>query len=660
MRSPETFDAFYAETRDRLLHEAYALTGDVSASRTAVRDAFSVAWHHWRKVSRLDDPETFVRPLAHRRAQRRHAAHPWHRDKGIDDDVRKTLDALAKLSAPERKTVVLSTLSPMSLADIAREVGLPQSDAERVLQSGTSRFAVARDVASTDVRPLLEALLGPIAGTRWPRSTIVRRSGTTRRRTHTLVGSAAAVAALLVSGTVVASDGVEPSTLDQESALPSVTLREATPAEPPTLEADSLLAAEQVTRFDPALTWREDKTSDNLAGDGLVMPCQQTRFADPAGSAALMRSFTGRVTARPARAGQDKSAGKNTATNAGRGTRKSTSAARGDGDRSRTRTTPAATGSGRAARERATAIELVEMSANPRAARAAFETALDWYAGCLDPRAQLLSTHRVARVGDQATVLTLRTWNKTPAEIAVGLARTGRLTVVTLVRSTAEPVPVRAAATGLAAAVNAACGKAGAGSCAGPPKMRPTAPVAVGRPTGLLDPVDLPPVVGAVGPWVGTDAKRARVNFAATRCDNTQFTGKDMKHALTRTFLFPAKKRVDTFGLTQTVATMGTPEAKAFVDEVRDRIRRCGGANLGTTVDTLVNRSGDQTELTVWDLGIEISDERTMQFWMAIMRDGKAVSQVGFTPAAGMTMQRDAFTAIAERALERLSDIPSA
>jgi hypothetical protein len=98
----------------------------------------------------------------------------------------------------------------------------------------------------------------------------------------------------------------------------------------------------------------------------------------------------------------------------------------------------------------------------------------------------------------------------------------------------------------------------------------------------------------------------------------------------------------------------------AFVAEVRSRIRTCGGANTGTTVDTLVNRSGRQTEMTVWDLAIEISDERTMHFWMAIMRDGKAVSQVGFTPDEGMTLQREAFIATAERALERLSDLPSA
>jgi hypothetical protein len=62
----------------------------------------------------------------------------------------------------------------------------------------------------------------------------------------------------------------------------------------------------------------------------------------------------------------------------------------------------------------------------------------------------------------------------------------------------------------------------------------------------------------------------------------------------------------------------------------------------------------------VWDLDVEISDNRTIQFWMAIMRDGNAVSQVGFTPAEGMTMARDDFTVIAERALERLSDLPSA
>ncbi|MCW2834329.1 MAG: hypothetical protein JWN68_2282 [Nocardioides sp.] len=654
MRSPETFDAFYAETRDRLLHEAYALTGDLSASRVAVRDAFSVAWHHWRKVSRLEDREAFVRPLAHRRAQRRHAARPWHRDKGIDDDVRATLDALSKLSAQERRTLVLSTLSPMTLGEIAREVGLPRSDAERVLQTSTSRFSIARDAASTDVRPLLEALLEPIADTRWPRSTIVRRSGTARRRTHTLMGSAAVVAALLISGTVVASDGVEPSSLDQERALPSASLRQSRPTAPPSLAAESLLQVDQVSRFDPSMTWRLSETSDNLAGDGLVMPCQQTRFADPKteddfltnaktdGAGALMRSFIGKTSAASTAGGS----GSGSRSGSGSGSDKT----KRDGTSSSRRDT----------RERATAVEFVEMSADAKAAQTAFTTAQGWYAGCLDSRAQLLSTHTIGRVGDEATVLNLRTWNRTPAQIAVGIARTGRLTVITLVSTSGRPVPVQATAAGVAAAVNAACGKVGAGACAGPPKVRPSDPIAVGRPPGLLSAVDLPPVAGAVGPWVGTDPQRARANAASTYCDNTQFTGKGVKRPLTRTFLFLAQKKIDTFGLTQTVATMQDGQAASFVKEVRSRIRRCAEVDLGTEVDTLVDRSGKRTQLTVWDLEIEISDERTMQFWMAIMRDGNAVSQVGFTPSEGKTLQRDAFVAIAERALERLSDLPGA
>ncbi|WP_310528254.1 hypothetical protein [Nocardioides sp.] len=628
MRSPEAFDAFYAGTREHLLLETYALTGDLPAARTAVRDAYSVAWHHWPKVARLDDPEAWVRPQAHSRALHRHAARPWHRDKGLDDDIRATLEALSKLSGQERKTLVLTTLSSMRLADIAREVGLPQAETERVLQSATSRFSMVRDVASTDVRARLVALRSPLAETRWPRSTIVRRTGTARRRTHTLIGSAVVVAAVLVSGTVVASGGAEPTSLDQESALPGVTLRETSAADPPAIDAATLLTAGQVGRYGRGLTWSEGEASDNLAGSGLVMPCQQTRFADPAGAGALMRSFSGATEV-------------TTKTRAGKGE-----------DLRTVRST--------ATEERATAVEFVELSTDETGAQAAFETTRGWYADCLDARVQLLSTEAVSRVGDEATVLTLRTWNKMPSRVAVGVARTGQLTVTTLVRSTGAPVSARTAASGLAAAVNAVCGTPGAGACAGPPRVRASEPYPVGSPPGLLAAVDLPPVAGAIGPWVGTDPERAHVNFAATRCDNTQFRGKGMKHTLTRTFLFPAKKQVDTFGLTQTVATMKAAQASTFVGEVRSRIRSCSEANLGTSVDTLVNRSGKDSELTVWDLDVEISDNRTIQFWMAIMREGNAVSQVGFTPAEGMTMARDDFAALAERALERLSDLPSA
>ncbi|KRF35360.1 hypothetical protein [Nocardioides sp. Soil805] len=629
MRSPDAFDAFYAGSRDRLLLETYALTGDVPASRTAVRDAFAVAWQRWRTVSRLDDQEGWVRPLAHGRAQRRHTVRPWHREKGLDDEVAATLDALSDLGTLERKALVLTTLSPLPLDEIARTLGVPRREAERALQSGTSRFSVARGVPSTHVRRLLEDLRGPLEGERWPRATIVRRQGTARRRTHTVVGVGGAVAALLVSGTVVASGGAEPSTLEREPTTTGITTSEVEEAAPPALDEASLLEADQLDRYGRRLSWSEESTTTNLEGDGLVVPCQLERFADPAGTGALVRTFEGseRVV-------------RTTKSEGGR--------ARG---KARQR---------RVEQVQSTVTEVVELSADTERAAAAWDTALRWYAGCQDPRTQLLATHRVARVGDEAVVLSLRSWARQPSGISIALARTGQAVVTTVVQSRGAAPDARTAATGLAASVNALCGSPGTGTCAGPPRTAPVPPYPVGRPAGMLAELDLPPVTRAVGPWVGTDPEPARTNFASTRCDNTRFDAKGLAHNMTRTFLFPANRKVDTFGLTQTVATMPEKRARQFVGEVRDRIRRCGQANLGTSVEAIVQRTRGDREITVWDLDIEISDSRSVEFLMAIMRDGKAVSQLGFTPDDGMTMTRADFIAVADRALDRLSDLPSA
>jgi DNA-directed RNA polymerase specialized sigma24 family protein len=158
MRNPDEFDAFYKDARDRLLLQTYALTGDLPASRAAVRDSFVVAWHHWRKISRLEDPESWARPHAWSHAQRRHTGRLWRREKGLAPADRATLDALGKLPVTQRKTLLLTHLTTVSMADMAREVGLPPADAERELQTATAQFAVHRDVPTTSIRVLFEGL----------------------------------------------------------------------------------------------------------------------------------------------------------------------------------------------------------------------------------------------------------------------------------------------------------------------------------------------------------------------------------------------------------------------------------------------------------------------------------------------------------------------
>ena len=101
MKDPDEFDQFYKDVRDRLLVLTYCLTGDLSSSRAAVRDAFvspgttGARCRSWRTRG--------VDPGACAHAQRRHTAKLWHREKGLDPEAKATLDALGKLSQHQRR-----------------------------------------------------------------------------------------------------------------------------------------------------------------------------------------------------------------------------------------------------------------------------------------------------------------------------------------------------------------------------------------------------------------------------------------------------------------------------------------------------------------------------------------------------------------------------
>jgi hypothetical protein len=444
-----------------------------------------------------------------------------------------------------------------------------------------------------------------------------------------VIGSAVATTALLVSGSLVASgSGAHSTSLDEEKATHGVVVSD--PDEgvgEAVIDEATMLSSAQVARFGSRLDWEETGTSDNLAGDGLVAPCQRERFSDPDGLAALARTWEGSTT-------------------------KVVEKSVGTGKKKRTRKERVST-------VQTTAVQIVERSRDEKRAAASFEAASLWFAGCADPRTQLMRTSDVKRVGDDARQFRLRTWGRTPASITVGMARTGSLVVTTVVRTTGRPLTDASSLRGLAVAVNALCGSEGADTCAGRARGRTTRPLDIGAPPGLLSVVDLPPVSAVRGPWVGTDPERARTNFASTRCDRTTFMDKGISRALTRTFLFPETRNVGQLGLTQTVGSMKPPAARKFVGQVRTRIRQCDQANLGTTVTPLTSATTKDTDLTVWALSMELNDKQSFPFLMAIVRDGSAVSQLGFAPNRDMTMSRDDFVALSRRVLERLATLRS-
>ncbi|RYP82763.1 hypothetical protein EKO23_20960 [Nocardioides guangzhouensis] len=602
-QGPDEFDAFYKAARGRLLVQTYALTGDLPASRSAVRDAFVAAWHHWRKVSRHPDPESWVRPHAWAHAQRRHTARIWHRDKTLDPESRATLDALAKLNLTQRKVLLLTQLSASSMQDIGREVGLTLEAAERELQTATSRFAQLRDVSSTSVRNHLQALTARVDDARFPRPTIIRRAGATRRRAHTGAGVAAAVAAMLLGGALVhESGGVAPAL----HGAPATGSNAFEPASSPTLRVDDLLSPEQVGRLASSRSVKEERTDDNTDGDGINTICQQDRFADPDGRGALVRTYD--ISGKPAMS----------------------------------------------------AVQTAELSDTDYAAHKAFVRTVGWYTGCRDDRVQLLSTHALSGTADEGRMLVLRDWDSPVTTYTVGIARTGSIVTqaVREVRSAEEP-SMGSMLELMGSAVWSICDHPAAGTCSTRPKARPVPPPPAEDARGLLQVVDLPPAQGVSKPWVATDPRVPRVNTAATRCDRAKFLDPKISYATTRSFLVPQARLPRQFGLTETLGRFSSPTAaQGFFADIRGRMNSCDDKDLTTRVARVYGRHTASGDLSIWSASVEVSDKQEVTYLMALGRQGDVVIQLGFVPVPGHALGRGDFTALAQRAVERISNLP--
>lgn len=606
MSDAERFDAFYTASRDRLLVLSYALTGDLPASRGAVRDSFVAAWHHWSKVKRLEDPETWVRPHAWSHAQRRHTARIWHRDRKLDPEARATLDALAKLPVSVRKTLLLSRLTDATYQEIAREVGLSLDDADGRIESAASQFAEQRGVPATEVDPLLEQLIEQCEGQRWPRATIVRRAGTTRRRTHALAGIGLVVATLVVSGFLVADQhGVHPTLTAAGDRLTHVpaggTGEESAGPDRQPITPDSLVSRAQLTRALPGRSWRITGTDPKK---GATMPCQRRAYADPKASTALVRNFTARHEKK---------------------------------------------------KPQLAAVQTMELSDDVASAQRGFATARSWFAACDLPQMQLVSVRRVHDLGDDAEQYVLRAWGRPDAMFVVGTARTGRITTLTLTRTAGSGRPDLAANLRfLVAAVDDLCPTTLGGHCSAMPRPRAVPAPAAGRLPMMLSEFDLPPATGVAKPWVGTTPKQALRNVAATGCDSSSFHGGDWKHSATRSFLVPGGQMSAAFGITETVGRLPATRARAFVNGVRSKLASCPDRELGTKVFRMTNGP----TMTAWRVRTQVSKNQAVTFLMGVVRSGGAVAQVGFVADGRHTMSDAEFVALVRRAGERLGEMP--
>jgi DNA-directed RNA polymerase specialized sigma24 family protein len=276
MPTAEEFDEFYVSTRRGLVLQTFALTGDLAASRSAVRDAYVAARHHWAKVGKDADPEAWVRPRALSAAQRRHTARPWHKERQVDEEQARTLEALHGLTDYQRRTLVLTHLSALSTEQIAREVALPLERAGEVFDEATGAVAEALGCAREQIGPRLDDLGTVADSVKLPRPSIVRRNGLRRRRNFAAIGGALIAATTVLAGSfVVVGSPAAP-------APAAVTL----------VSKRMLLTPQQLAPLTPTQIWQEVSTGDNTGGNGKNNVCQTSRFADDAGLGTWVRKFT--------------------------------------------------------------------------------------------------------------------------------------------------------------------------------------------------------------------------------------------------------------------------------------------------------------------------------------------------------------------------------
>jgi RNA polymerase sigma-70 factor (ECF subfamily) len=149
---PESFDEFYRGSRHRVGTFLYSVCGDRAEAQDAAQEAYARAWQRWSTVSTYDDPEAWVRTVGYRlvlnrwrKARNRLIAHRRHGPvpdtAPPSDDVVALVGALRQLPPDQRHAITLHHLLDLSVADVAREIGVSANTIKARLARGRRTLA---------------------------------------------------------------------------------------------------------------------------------------------------------------------------------------------------------------------------------------------------------------------------------------------------------------------------------------------------------------------------------------------------------------------------------------------------------------------------------------------------------------------------------------
>ena len=617
------------DARDRLLHQTYALTGDLPgvAQRGAGRVrrrlaplAQGVAARGPRGLGPAAGLAARAAP-AHRPAS---GTATRARPRG-PRDPRRPRQAQPR---PAQGAAAHPAHPAARMDDWPARSGCRCAEAERELQTATAQFAVQRDVRLGDDPHRARAARGAVADTRWPRATIIRRAGTARRRTAHRSWAPPPSSASCWSAVPRSTDaqGVRPAPDHGEGRSPHrARCRRRRPQAPArALRRPAAAAPASSAASHPIVAGRSPSTSDDTAGDGLMLPCQSARFADPGASAA----WCGPSRPAPVQADHHR----------------------------------------RPRRRRCRRSRPPSCPAPAPPPRRAYTTTTGWFAGCPDARVQLLASPTGGpgrRRGDPARPALLgrrRRPRWSSAWPAPGLVTTTTLDPELRPRRS-RPGRRRRRPAGRRRQRPVRRSRARA-TCAGSPTWSGSTRCRPARSPGCSAGRPAPGHPASTDPWVGTEPRKAVANAAATHCDETDFAQPPITNALTRTFLFPEADLPTSSGSPRpsAAAAPAGPRVRGRRPQSARDVRGQEARHRGRS--RLADESdGPDQDLTVWRRHGRDLRQMTVTYLMGIVRTARPSPRSASSPTGPASRWRPGDFLRARPsgpASDRLAELPRA
>lgn len=156
-----SFDDFYGAEFGRVLKTAALVTRNVAVAEEVTQEAFAKAYASWRRVSRYDRPDAWVRKVAMRMAmrqvQRRKAWEaivqtmpPTDHQQQADSYDDRVAAAVAQLPAGQRVATVLHYLEDRPISEIAEIMDCAQSTVKVHLHRARQKLAQILGVQDVD------------------------------------------------------------------------------------------------------------------------------------------------------------------------------------------------------------------------------------------------------------------------------------------------------------------------------------------------------------------------------------------------------------------------------------------------------------------------------------------------------------------------------